>query len=86
MGRLHKAKEYVPAQIIYLIRTQSMSYVKMTEETLELRSDKRRREEREERKEREEREERSRDIMEHHVTSWNIMEHQGTSWNIMEHH
>ena len=41
MGRLHKAKEYVPAQIIYLITTRSMSYVKMTEETPKVRSDKR---------------------------------------------
>ena len=44
---------------------------KMTGETPEVRSDKRRR-----KRKREEREE----------TSWSIMEHHGTSWNIVEHH
>ena len=51
--------------------------------TLEVSSDKRRREEREEKEEREEREEREKEKKDH-GKSWNIMEHHGTSWIIME--
>ena len=54
---------------------------KMTGETPEVRSDKRRRGERG--KKRRKRRKR-RQIIKNRGTSWNIMEHHGTSWIIME--
>ena len=53
-----------------------MVMIKMTGETPEVRSDKRRREEREE-KEREKKRSKRRKIMENHGTSWNNMDHHG---------